>query len=234
MSTIPMKTLTVGGDTFEIVDETARGKAGIYYGTCDTSATTVIKLVTCNGFNLVKGAIIGILFTTANTAVTPQLNINSTGAKSTYVGNNLPNSTTNIFQWSANTMIYFMYDGSYFRYITSVAAGSVTPPRGANTWFGVCNTAATASNKVCVVDNYILTTGSLVSINFINANTYTGPLYLNINGTALQIVTFGGTDTSTTVPLYWEAGENLTFMYTGNAYVLVGRSTATNVQIVRW
>ena len=57
-----------------------------YYGTCATAAGTAAKVVTCDGYKLKPGNLISILFTVANTAATPTLNINSTTAKSVYVG----------------------------------------------------------------------------------------------------------------------------------------------------
>jgi len=104
-----------------------------WYGTSSTTASTAEKAVTCSGYALNAGNIIGVLFSTANTASVPTLNVNSTGAKSIYIGASTPASTTNVLKWSANTMVYFMYDGTYYRYITSMASASVEQPRGANT-----------------------------------------------------------------------------------------------------
>ena len=66
-----------------------------WYGTCSTSDSTSEKAVTCSGYTLNVGNIIGVLFSNANTAATPTLNVNSTGAKSIYVGLLTPNSTYN-------------------------------------------------------------------------------------------------------------------------------------------
>lgn len=89
-----------------------------WYGTCDTTASTSAKVVTCSGFSLKIGAIIGILFSTANTAATPTLNVNGTGAVSIMVGGSTPNSTTNVLKWSASTTAFFMYNGTYWRLIS--------------------------------------------------------------------------------------------------------------------
>ena len=74
-----------------------------WYGTCSTTSSTVQKAVSCPGYEENRGNILGVLFTTANTAATPTLSINGGTAKSIYVGNSAPNSTTNVLKWSANT-----------------------------------------------------------------------------------------------------------------------------------
>lgn len=95
-----------------------------YYGTCATAAGTAAKVVTCDGYALKPGNLISILFTTANTAAAPTLNINSVGAKSIYVGSAVA-SATNSCKWPANTLVTFIYDGTYYRYLNQVAANTV-------------------------------------------------------------------------------------------------------------
>jgi len=50
------------------------------YGTSDTAAATAAKVGTLTGFVRSTGAIVGIKFTNANTASSPTLNVNTTGA----------------------------------------------------------------------------------------------------------------------------------------------------------
>ena len=198
-----------------------------WYGTCSTTASTAEKAVVCSDFDFTSGAIIGILFSTANTAATPTLNVNSKGAKSIYVGASTPSSTTNVLKWSANTMIYFMYDGTYFRYITSVSAGSVIPSRGANTWYGTSSTGATTQAKTSTIDNFVLTKGAIVVINFSTANTYTSAkITLNINSTGAKDIYYKNAVTSSTNTLLWDANTALTFIYDGTGYQFVGRNKA--------
>ena len=205
-----------------------------WYGTCSTTASTSEKAVTCSGYTLNTGNIIGILFTTGNTTATPSLNVNSTGAKAVYVGYSATNSTTNTFTWSAGTMIYFLYDGSQYRYITSISDGFTSQAFGANTWYGSCSTGATTADKVVTCDNYVLTKGSLISIYFTNGNTYSsGVLRLNINSTGLYNIYYKSTRTSSTNTLFWDGTDTLTFMYDGNYYRFVSRSTNTSALTIR-
>ena len=205
-----------------------------WYGTCATTDSTSSKTVNCSGYTLSKGNIIGVLFSTANTASTPTLNVNSTGDKSIYIGNSVPSTNENPFNWSANTMIYFMYDGTYYRYMYAVASAKTTPPRGANTWYGTSNTEAATQTKVSTIDNFVLTKGALVSITFSTANTYTsGSVRLNISSTLAKSVYYNGAVTSSSNTLLWDANTTLTFVYDGTGYIYLGSSkdTVTDVQI---
>lgn len=84
------------------------------YGTCSTAASTVAKTVACAGFELYTGATISVKFTYANTAVKPTLNVNGTGAKTIYAyGDTL--SSTSSYNWPANAVVAFVYDGTYWR-----------------------------------------------------------------------------------------------------------------------
>ena len=79
------------------------------YGTCGTGAGTAAKVVTLSGFKLYTGATIAVRFTYANTAASPTLNVNGTGAKAIYT------MGTRYAYWSAGATVMFTYDGSYWR-----------------------------------------------------------------------------------------------------------------------
>ena len=190
------------------------GGTTTWYGTCNTSQATAEKAVVCEGFELSTGAIIGILFLIGNAAATPTLNVNSTGAKSIYVGSSTPSSTTNTLQWSNGTMCYFMYDGSGYRYMGSFVGGIQQQPRGAGTWFGFGSGTATSKAKSASISNFFLTTGALVTLKFTNANTYTdAALTLNISSTGASNIYYRGAVTSATNTLTWDANTTITFMY---------------------
>lgn len=89
--------ISAGGSTYPV--------ASTLFGTCDTAADTVAKVVTCPDFDtLVEGVVITIKFTYGNTAAHPTLNVNSTGAV------NVINS------WLTNIghTYSFVYDGTYW------------------------------------------------------------------------------------------------------------------------
>lgn len=54
------------------------------YGSCSTAAATAAKTVTVDNFSLETGARVAVKFTVTNTAASPTLNVNSTGAKAIY------------------------------------------------------------------------------------------------------------------------------------------------------
>lgn len=217
------ETLVSGTNIKTINNESILGSGNIaisgggtttWYGTCNTSQATAEKAVVCEGFELSTGAIIGILFLIGNAAATPTLNVNSTGAKSIYVGSSTPSSTTNTLQWSNGTMCYFMYDGSGYRYMGSFVGGIQQQPRGAGTWFGFGSGTATSKAKSASISNFFLTTGALVTLKFTNANTYTdAALTLNISSTGASNICYRGAVTSATNTLTWDANTTITFMY---------------------
>ena len=84
-----------------------------HYGTCSTAAATAVKVVQCDGFKLVTGARIAVKFSNANTAASPTLNVNGTGAKrlckhgTFYVGND----------WHDDEVVEFVYDGTQYQMV---------------------------------------------------------------------------------------------------------------------
>lgn len=197
------------------------GGQSTFYGTSNTAAATAAKVVTCDGFTLTKGNIIAVLFTTANTAATPTLNVNSTGAKSICVGTAKPNVSTNALKWSANTVLYFVYDGAYYRYLGSMAAGAVQQPNGAGAWFGTSSAAAATAAKAVTCANFRMTPGAFIAVTFSTASTAAAPT-LNVNSTGTLAIWKGNAATSATNPLTWAAGDTLYFVYDGTRYRYLG------------
>lgn len=89
------------------------------YGACSTAAATRRKAVTVSpDFKLQAGAIVGIKYTYTNTASSPTLNVNSKGAKNIYY-NNAQVTTSNLtIGGYAGRMIYYMYDGTQWRFLS--------------------------------------------------------------------------------------------------------------------
>lgn len=80
------------------------------YGTCSTSGSVAEKNVSCSGFSLAAGTIIAVKFNYSNTASTPTLNVNGTGAKGIlFLGTSIaPN-----YLKSGGTYM-FVYNGSHY------------------------------------------------------------------------------------------------------------------------
>lgn len=90
-------------------DKGENGNRNIYYGTCNTAAATAAKTATIDGFVLEEGSRVLLKMQTNNSASSPTLNINNTGAKPISVAGGTPN-----IYWSAGTVLEFVYDGTYW------------------------------------------------------------------------------------------------------------------------
>ena len=95
----------------------------VLYGTCDTAAGTAAKVVTCADFDtLMTGVTIRVKFANANTAASPTVNINSTGAKSVYrFGSTAPVDGDS---WKAGEVVDLLYDGTSFFMVSADDIGS--------------------------------------------------------------------------------------------------------------
>lgn len=86
------------------------------YGTCNTAAGTVVKTVDVDNFALQTGARVLVKFTVTNTVASPQLNVESTGAKLIYYkGSTIPTSYL-----AANRTYEFVYNGTQWDLIGDV------------------------------------------------------------------------------------------------------------------
>lgn len=88
----------------------------INYGTCSTAAATAAKTVACTGFALVTGAEITVKFTVTNTADSPTLNVNSTGAKPVYYRG----SAISKGYLAANRTYNFRYNGTQYELVGDI------------------------------------------------------------------------------------------------------------------
>lgn len=81
----------------------------IHYDICSTALTTAAKTVVITGFTLIMGARIIVNFTNANTATSPTLNVNNTGAKPIKADDD-----TTYVKWKAGDIMELIYDGTYW------------------------------------------------------------------------------------------------------------------------
>lgn len=99
--------VTIGSNTYPV--------GSTLYGTCATAAVTPAKVVLLPSFDqLLKGVTIHVKFTNTNTAASPTLDVNSTGAKQIMRYGSTPASSTIGTSWSAGAIISFTYDGTYW------------------------------------------------------------------------------------------------------------------------
>lgn len=115
-----------------------------WYATCSTAAATAAKTASRANFTLTSGAWIAIRFSYANTAASPTLNVNSTGAK------NIRYCNANI---SANTLkaagtYLFVYDGTYYQLVGFMGMQTSDLPTASTSTAGIVklSNAYTAAN----------------------------------------------------------------------------------------
>lgn len=197
------------------IDYWGGGGSGVrssFYGTCSTASATAQKDVTCSGWTLAAGNTISILFDNSNTANVPTLNINSTGAKNIYRGNTQANGTNSV-KWSFNTICTFIYDGTQYRYLSSMPNYSYAKIEGGGGFYGTCATQEATTTKAVTVGTYDFSIGSILAVYFTYENTLADSLYITVdNGTTFGISKDGANVTSSN-PLTWSAGDTLYFMF---------------------
>lgn len=113
---------------------TTHNIASSAYGVCETAAGTAAKTVDMTGFTLLEGTTIHIKFNNANTAPSPTLNVNGTGAKVIQLGI-ISADIDGTIGWRVGDIVDFTYDGTewiinnaaYATRAGSVSAGDVQP-----------------------------------------------------------------------------------------------------------
>ena len=110
-----------------------------FYGTCSTAASTAAKVVTCKDFKLAEGRRIAVKFSNYNTASSPTLNVNGTGAKS--IKSYGTTNDTLVYRWRAGEIVDFIYDGTnWLLRMPAVASGNYYGTVRATTLNGAENT----------------------------------------------------------------------------------------------
>ena len=125
-----------------------------YYATSTTAAGTTAKTATTMrdtskpqaAFDLVVGVNVRVLFSQANTAASPTLNVDSKGAKPICV-NNAAIASGSPYNWAANTIVTFVYDGTYWQMSEATALGIASAGKA---------TADTLATIVRVYNNGVL------------------------------------------------------------------------------
>ena len=140
----------------------------VNYGTCSTAAATAAKVVDCTGFALITGAEITVKFTVTNTAASPTLNVNGTGAKAIYYRG----AAISAGYLAANRTYTFRYNGTQYELVGDINTDT-------NTKATQTNTTTAADYRVILSTNANDTTETNTlrkSTNF-KANPSTGAFY---------------------------------------------------------
>lgn len=126
------------------------GGGGVPYGTCSTSGSVTAKIVNCDEFTTLQtGAAIRVKFSYANTASSPTMNVNGTGAKSI---KKYGTTASMNGMWYMGEVVDFVYDGSYW---VMVDGGVAT-----TSYYGATKLQSTISNT----DTVALTPGAVYDL----------------------------------------------------------------------
>jgi len=198
-----------------------------YFGVCETAASTAAKVVICDEFQLKKGVHLAVQFTNANTASSPSMNVNGTGAiaicgiNGYYVSANM---------WTANQMVHFVYNGSW--------------------WIALnCLPAHTSQYGVTKLSNSVTSTSaSLAATPYAVKLAYDRNSWDSISLTNALALAYGGTGATTAAAARTNLGITATSLYNGtlssgsttfnygnyNFYVIIGKpaSSVSSMTIV--
>ncbi len=84
------------------------------YCTCSTSSSSSAKTASLTGFTLSTGSIVHVKFSNTNSASSPSLNINSTGAYYIKRYGTTASMGSSANSWYAGAVVTFIFDGSYW------------------------------------------------------------------------------------------------------------------------
>ena len=174
----------------------------IFRATCSTAAATADKVATLDdatGFSLTTGVRVAVTFSVGNSASTPTLNVNNTGAKNicfpTAVNVNSSGGGSTYNTWSASETIIFTYASSVW-----VNDGSGLSIYNAYKLADDNKFPAQSGNS----GKYLTTNGSAVSwasVDALPSQTGNSGKYLTTNGSAaswdsinVPDITYGNTD----------------------------------------
>lgn len=177
---------TINGINFD-------GSANINnYGYCETAAATAAKTVTVGGtFTLATGAFVIVKFKYANSASSPTLNVNGTGAKPIYqYGTTKVSTSSTTTGWTAGAVQLLVYDGSgWIRDFWSNTTYSKDAVQ--------CTTAAGTAAKEGSTSYYDLNNDYFV-VMLRYANTAASAITLDINDKGAKPIYINGTASSST------------------------------------
>lgn len=199
----------------------APASAGIAYATCSTASAAAAKVAVCTGFKLTTGAAVLVKFSNTNSAASPTLNVNSTGAKPI-----VAYGTTAIqaYAWKAGQAVMVVYDGT--SWVALVQSWATT------TYYGITKLSSSTSST----STTLAATASAVKAAY-DRNSWNSITLTNALGLA-----YGGTGATTAAGARTNLGISATQLYTGtlttgsttfnygnyNFYIIVGQPSSSS------
>ena len=199
----------------------APASAGIAYATCSTASATAAKVAVCTGFKLTTGATVLVKFSNTNSAASPTLNVNSTGAKPIVAYGTTAIQT---YAWKAGQAVMVVYDGT--SWVALVQSWATT------TYYGITKLSSSTSST----STTLAATASAVKAAY-DRNSWNSITLTNALGLA-----YGGTGATTAAGARTNLGISATQLYTGtlttgsttfnygsyNFYIIVGQPSSSS------
>ena len=188
------------------------------WGTCDTEAATAEKVIVIDDPNwkLEVGSLITVRFSATNSASNVTLNVNNTGAYGIRASTSSPYaSTSGTYCGTANRAFTYIFDGSYWQWISGGAYPSSTTNVSLGQGYATCSTAAATKAKTASLSSYTLSTGGIVAVTFTNDVPASATLNINSKG-AKNIYHKGAAITDGVI----KAGDTATFIYSTRYHLI--------------
>ena len=208
-------------------DNTLRNAIVGVYSTCSTESATAAKTIAASNFELTAAAKISVVFAEMNTATSPTLNVNATGAKAMYIGAD-PIFPT---QLRAGKAYEFQYDGTNWQLlnpesladtVSEMSLLAVTGQATLTAAISVIKTAWEASGYTKKYCSFSL--GTWFDIDSIAAGSELGTLSNTSENLRCELAGFdtynGVGDT--------DSGHGLLFQFKNGAFLHSMNSTSTN------
>jgi predicted outer membrane repeat protein len=185
-TTLDFGNLGINDDTKKLYFGSKNGNidaSNDYIGICETAASAAAKTVDIAYFALYHGVRVSVMFTIANSASAPTLNVSGKGA----YGMRYNGAAISGADLPANKYLDFKFDGTYWQYVGGVLTGSEGPagPAGADGQPGADGTQGSSGAEAEAIyfkeaDGSLLRakSGSIVYINdttFLQNNATTTP-----------------------------------------------------------
>lgn len=223
--------LFINDSSAELIYKSNTDNNYVFYGACSTAAGTRAKTlnVTEPGFELVSGTKLVVDFINENTASSPTLNVNGTGAKFIIYGDG-----SNIGYIPAGPQLFVFYvDGND---IENGVWKCTSTPTFIPSIYATCSTLAATSAKTASVlrefDEFRLFKGAIANVKFTYANTASSSLTLNVASTGAKPVYYLGTNygssSTQTNYLTWDANSVVQFVYSGTYWIAVNNVHTTS------
>lgn len=202
---------------------------GIYYGTCDSAASSTVKTVTLTddtGFSLTEGTVVIVKFNYSNNASNPMMNVNLTGAK--YMKRQgtvaIPASSAS-YGWQLGAVQIFVYDGE--NWVRDYWYNSTYSNFSLGHGYGTCDTEEATLEKVVSTTGLVAVTGGFLAIKFANAVPANSTLKINSNDSSA--IYYNGAAIPDGII---KAGDTATFVYDDVFHLIaVNRDTYSKTEI---